>query len=72
MKRLIVWIMVHNLMLWVDTGVYWVWHKYHTLAMKVAVYCLDRSRNCIPDEFQDQLIDREETDSSCEELGCWK
>ncbi len=60
MKRFNAWITLHNLMMWIDAGVYWVWHLSHTLIMKVGVYFLDRSRDCIPDEFQDQLIERDD------------
>lgn len=72
MKRFSFWLTLHHLMMWIDSGVWWVWCRSHLLLMKVGGYFLDRSRNHIPDEYQDQLIERKEHDPSCEELGCWK
>ena len=60
MKRFDAWLMLHYLIMKIDDGIYWMWFQPHLLTMKLAEFCLDRSRNHIPDEYQDQLIKRDD------------
>ena len=58
MIRFHIWLALNNMTMWIDTSGYWAWHQSHTLFMKVSGYFLEQSRKHIPDEFQDQLVER--------------
>ena len=62
MKRFRFWRILNRFNLKLNMGVGWLWLHYNDITFRFSGYCLDQMKSEIPDEYQDQLIERDDVD----------